>query len=447
MVLNLLAVLLLAQQTEPAKEQKQIATFITQIRRLAASEPVVYGVDTRLKAAEVLTAKYPKVAKDMLRDAQAALSGVTALAEQDSLRVSIVQRMAPLDLDEAERLIASIRRGGDEDYVAEAYDKLVEFLARHHGNTRAMISTGLQAGGFRSRSAATKLDDSKTADPSGAVALFSEILGAFPAQSPDEKDVYYLLDCTKQIVGLNRPLAVESINRALSAATSEKLQIRKDARRQMLREIASMLRSIDPELLEKYKAEREELALAMTVEDPPKPEEAHKDDAHLPDLSEMSYSDALTYARTLQDPTERTTALIDIYRRETITAQQRSSVASEALTAATTMPLTNDRLTGMAMISRDFARINQPANAAFAAQLLSETFSKACDCEHATCVRSGERFECLDLLNLFAEYLEEFKISAESMSLNNISLEARLLIFKLYPLLGLKAPELWSIGN
>jgi hypothetical protein len=119
----------------------------------------------------------------------------------------------------------------------------------------------------------------------------------------------------------------------------------------------------------------------------------------------------------------------------------------EALTAATMMPITNDRLTVMAMISRDFARLNQLANAAFAAQLLSETFSKACDCEHVTCYRSSEKFDCLDLLNLFAEYLEEFKISAESMSLNNISLQARLSIFKLYPLLGLKTPGLFSFGN
>jgi hypothetical protein len=65
----------------------------------------------------------------------------------------------------------------------------------------------------------------------------------------------------------------------------------------------------------------------------------------------------------------------------------------------------------MAMISRSFARLNQPANAAYAAQLLSETFRKAGDCGH------------------------------------NISLEARLLIFKLYPLLGLKTLSLWSFGN
>jgi hypothetical protein len=446
MVPYLLAALLLAQQAEPTKEQKQINAMVAQIRRLAASEPVVYGIDTRLRAGDALTAKYPKVAKDLVRDAQAALSGVTLPAEQDSLRVSIVERMAPLDLDEAERLIGSIRRGGDEDYVAQAYDKLVEFLARHHGNTRQMISKGLQAGGFRSSSAAKKLDESKT-DPPAAVAMFSEILGAFPAQSPNEHDVYYLLDRTKDVAGLNRPLAVEAIDQALSAATSEKLAIQKPARRKMLREIASMLRAIDPELLERYKTEREELSDAMTAEDPPKPEEPPKEDVHLPDLSEMSYSDALTFARTLKDPTERVAALIDIYRRETITEQQRSSVASEALTAATMMPITNDRLTAMAMISRDFARLNQLANAAFAAQLLSETFGKACECEHVTCYPSSEKFDCVDLLNLFAEYLEEFKISAEAMSLNNISLEARLLIFKLYPLLGLKAPAMWSLGN
>jgi hypothetical protein len=90
MVTYLLAGLLFARQPEPTKEQKQIAALVAQIRRLAASEPVVYGIDTRLRAADVLTAKYPKAAKDLLRDAQAAISGVTLPAEQDHLRVGVV---------------------------------------------------------------------------------------------------------------------------------------------------------------------------------------------------------------------------------------------------------------------------------------------------------------------------------------------------------------------
>ena len=419
---------------------------------------MVYGIDTRLHAAEVLTAKYPKIAKDLVREAQAAIGGVPASAEQDGLRVRVVERMAPLDLDEAEGLIGGIQRGGDEDFVAQAYDKLVQFLAGDqgdfHGDARSMISKGLQAGGFRSQSAARSLDASKAADPAAAVELFSEILGAFPAQSPSDEDVYYLLACTKDIVALNRQLAVEAIDKALSSAGSQKLRFasdekeaeRKAARRKMLREVGSILGSIDPEMLARYRSEREELDLAMISEEKAKPEEEHKSEDS-PNLGALPYSEALSAAHEIKDAGERTGSLIEIYRREDITPQQRASVASEALTAATKMPISNDRLTAMAMISRDFARLNQPANAAFAAQLLSETFTKACDCEQVTCRRSGERFDCLDLLNLFAQYLEEFKISAEAMSINNLSLEARLLVFKLYPELGLKPPVMWSISG
>ena len=239
MVPYLLAGLLLAQPTE----QKQITALVAQIRRLAASEPVVYGIDTRLRAAEVLTAKYPKVAKDLLRDAQAALSGVTLPAEQDSCASDIVQRMAPLDLEEAERLIASIRRGGDEDYVAEAYDKLVEFLARtsrqHSRNDqRGVCRRAASAPAAQRRNWKTRRQRIRRRPWRCSLRFWVR----FRRNRPDEKDVYYLLDCTKQIAGVNRPLAVEAIDQALSAAISEKLRDHEGpARRKMLREIASLL--------------------------------------------------------------------------------------------------------------------------------------------------------------------------------------------------------------
>ena len=331
---------LLAQQTP---EQKQLTALVAQIRRLAASEPIVYGIDTRLRTAEVLTAKYPKIAKDLLRDAQAALSGDTLPDEQDSLRVRVVELMAPLDIEEAEHAISAIRRGGDEDYVARAYDKLVDFEARNHGDTREMISRGLQAGGFRSGSAARKLEDSKASNSAVAVSVFAEMLGAFPTQSAGEKDVYYLLENTRQIIGLNRALAVEAINKALSAALSEKLKITDAARWKMLREIASLLDSIDPELLKQYKTERKELVEAFAPENIPQPEKEEKHTLNTPDLSALSYSDALSQALNLKDPAERVAALIEIDRRETITSQQRSSVASQALTAANQMPISCKR--------------------------------------------------------------------------------------------------------
>jgi len=124
-------------------------------------------------------------------------------------------------------------------------------------------------------------------------------------------------------------------------------------------------------------------------------------------------------------------ALIELSRSEELTRQQRASLASEALSAAGKLPLGEDRLLALAMLSRDFARRNEPALASLAAQLLSETFTKACDCPTAICRHSGVDFECLELVQAFAEYLDEFKISQEEMSLRNISLDARLLVLKL----------------
>ena len=136
-------------------------------------------------------------------------------------------------------------------------------------------------------------------------------------------------------------------------------------------------------------------------------------------------------ARKLESLSARVSALIELSRREELTPRQRASVASEALSGAGKLPLGDDRLLALAMLSRDFARRNEPALASLAAQLLSETFTKACDCPTAICRHSGVDFECLELVQAFAEYLDEFKISQEEMSLRNISLDARLLVLKL----------------
>src|SRR5579872_6591321 len=93
-----LALVVIPQQHDAAAEPKQLTVMVGQIRRLAASEPLVFGIDTRLRTAQVLTGKYPKIARDLLRDAEAATAGLTAPDEQDQMRVRIVELMAPLDL-------------------------------------------------------------------------------------------------------------------------------------------------------------------------------------------------------------------------------------------------------------------------------------------------------------------------------------------------------------
>jgi hypothetical protein len=433
----ILVFLLLAQrhdpgQAAPGELQKQVTALVSQIQRLAASEPAVYGVDTRFRAAEVLTANYPRLARDFLHEAQASLTGISVPAEQDRMRVRLVRRFAPLDLEEAERLTRSFHRGTDQDYLAQAYDQLYLFLADHPLEARRIITKGLGAGAFRLVSASQLLEDLKTKDPEAATTLFSEILAAFPVESPGSADVLYLLQQTRQITALNRQLAIEAIDKALRAATSESLHLAvSDDREKLLREAASLLESIDPELLKRYK-----LDLPHMPDKPPQSKEEKKDDDATPDLSAFPYAEALTRARKLDNLSARAGALIDISRREELTEQQRTSVASEALSTLGQLPVGGDRLFGLAMISRDFARRGELAKAALAAQILSETYSKACDCPSATCQHGDEEFDCLQNVEDFAEYLDEFKISPEAMSLDNISLQARLLVLKLHALTG-----------
>src|ERR1700687_5224102 len=120
-----LALLLFApQQPERSAEQKQVEVLIAQIRRLAASEPAIYGVDTRLRTAEAVAGKYPKLARELLHDAEAEVRGVNLQDERDHIRIRIIHAFAPLDLEEAERLAKSLRRGADQDYIAQAYDQI-----------------------------------------------------------------------------------------------------------------------------------------------------------------------------------------------------------------------------------------------------------------------------------------------------------------------------------
>jgi hypothetical protein len=149
----------------------------------------------------------------------------------------------------------------------------------------------------------------------------------------------------------------------------------------------------------------------------------------------------LSLAREQPTPSQRVAALIDLSRREGIISQQRTSTLSEALTTAATMPVSNELLMMLATISQDAARQNDPACAAFAAQLLSEAYSKACACERPICDGASEKFNCLGMVETFAKYLDEFNVNPESMKLDNISIEARLLILKLYPVLGQRAPS------
>lgn len=424
--------LLLFAQAQPAAtaKQKQIDSLIAQIRRLAVSEPAVYGVDTRLRLGQALSVRYPKLALESYRDAADSLTGVPDPDDQERLRVRTVELLGRLDIGEGEQLIRSVRREHDHDYVAQAYDRLYLLLENRPADARRMVSKGLAAGAFRMVSAARLLESAASGgDANGAVRIYTEILAAFPGESPDAEDLSYLLHQTVLIAPLNRQVALEGALKALRAVPS----LSKDAQRRIFPAVSKLLADLDPELLERYRTEHAELTDLEPAEEPKK-----KETTDTPDLSNLPYPAALDAARAMPDPADRFISLLLISRRETVSSQQRASVATEALTAAAKMSVPEDRLLALAMVSRDFARNGELASAGLAAQVLLENYNKVCDCPTSTCGKDEKKVDCVDDVQQFAEYLDEFKVAPESMSLNNISLESRLLILKLRTLLGVK---------
>ena len=262
-----------------------------------------------------------------------------------------------------------------------------------------MVSDGLNAGAFRLVSASRLLEGYVGKDHAAATALFSEMSAAFPSNSGFAADIVYLLDQAKQIAVVNRDLATQAIDIALRAATSDVIQQQPPAVRESLfRNAAKLLQSIDPALLKRYLNNYKDLGLPAAKSEATAQEEKS---TKLPDVTSMSYSAALTEARAIDSPTDRIEKLIELSRREDLTSEQRTSVASEALSLTGELPISGDRMTGLAMLARDFARRNDLANAALAAQMLANTYAKACDCGGAKCSWTGEEIDCLGSVEEF----------------------------------------------
>lgn len=390
-----------------------LVMLVEQIDRVAASEPVVYGIDTRLRVADVLAAKNPSIAKRELRDVEAALSGVSDRDYRDKLRVRLIQSFAPLDFVEAERVAKSIEPQRTHDRLAEAYGRLYEKAGTR--NRLDLILTAFNAGAFRVHF------DPEAFSPEERLRIFSAIVDSFPAGKPDGADVDYLLDRTKEMMAFSREVTISAIRKAIAAADSTPNPKRAQTRFRA----AELLRAIGSDLPEEFGP------ILREPEPPPASVPKKPGEADPPDLSNVPYSEALERSLKLETPLMRAASLIDLSRREDLSPKQQARVASEALSAVDSLPVSEDRLVALSMLSRDFAKRHELANASLAAQMLSESFSKACDCGSAVCKLNEEEFQCVELVNDYAEYLDELNFTQESLGLNNISLEARLLIFKL----------------
>lgn len=143
---------------------------------------------------------------------------------------------------------------------------------------------------------------------------------------------------------------------------------------------------------------------------------------------EMDAEEKISFARKQEDIGYAITLLLEVIDEAQLTPQRRLSLASEALSMTTKLEPGDDRLVAQSMLTRRLYEAGDRPGAATAAQMLSESFEKRYDCETAACdtLRDGENPG--EIINAFAEYLQENNIPLESLGLSHQSLRVRLLI-------------------
>src|SRR5262249_17003982 len=220
-------------------------------------------------------------------------------------------------------------RDRDMDFLAQAYDQI--YLAHP---SRDLIDKAFAAGAFRMVSASRLLEAPQPSDPEVASSLFSELAAAFPVENPGSEDILYLLRVAGYVAKWNRQLALEAIDKAVSAADGSD----GPNRTKLMSEVAGLLSSIDPQLLKRYQAPIKDLALHQPDSEEKKDPE-HDPAAASGKLQKLPFADAVEGARQIEEPLDRTFAFIELSRREELSPQQRSSLASEALTNAAKIPM------------------------------------------------------------------------------------------------------------
>ena len=150
----------------------------------------------------------------------------------------------------------------------------------------------------------------------------------------------------------------------------------------------------------------------------------------------MDSEEKITFARKQKDVGYAVSLLLDVIDEGELTQQRLLSIASEALAMTAKLAPGDDRLVAQSMLTRRLYEAGDVPGAATAAQMLSESFQERYDCETAACdtLRDGENPG--EVINAFAEYLQENHIPPESLGLSHLSLRVRLLILELSQILS-----------
>lgn len=358
-----LFLILLAPPAEPWKD------LLDRIEACAVSEPPVLSVDTRIRAASVLSSKHPEEARRLLDEAASLTYTFTDAHTRGILFTDIYRAYQPFARDAAEDLAAALPLNA---FTAEA-------LASH----------------FR---------DTVKRHPEIAAQEYSTLLASFPS-NPTPEDVRQLLQFTRDLGRLSPDLANEGLAKVRAAMKDRRFRADPAVRRQLEAEAAGQ---------------------------PLQDHTAKQKDPELPSVEGLDDLEVVALARR-QPPRAAAEMLLNLLDddKPLPPLPRRLAIAREALDLSEKLPLDEDRLVVQSMLTRRLYHYGDPTRAAAAARMLEESFAKLYDCESNACTAIRLQGNPGEPIADFAEYLLENNIRPADLGLRHPSLDARVLILDL----------------
>jgi hypothetical protein len=442
-------VALMLQTTEAGSSalERRKAVLIEEIESAAVVEPPVFGIDTQIRAAEILVGRDDAHAVRFLRDAGQRTLLLADPATRSHFLKRIVPSLTPLDAGRAESFCGAQSRTEPAlkaDPLAVCYDQLIATL-KDWSLRKDALGRALAAGAYDLPNLDLLLNDARDHHRSDFVSLLSAFVGAFPQLHPRLEEIERLESIDHKYAAGNSALS----RQARRMAAAARREFAADRRRQAGQESASNEKpgpdagqaassggtTVEP--LEQPKSDFPAFNLGFHL-----PSLLEIDDPQLgglPEVSKLGTEEAIRLAQRQEYPGARAAILADVLDEKDaeLEPRRKMSLAEEVLRDSQKMRLSSARLIIQAQLARWFHQGGELLKAGEAALALQTSFDSLVQCQGQSCNVFGTNVDNSpgELIMSFAEYLKKYNIDPAELGLNHPGLRARWLLLELQSLL------------
>jgi hypothetical protein len=422
--------------------ERRKAVLIEEIEAATVAEPPVFGIDTRIRAAEILAGRDDAHAVRFLLDAGQRTLLLADPATRSHFLKRIAPALTPLDAKQAESFCAAQTRAeptAKADPLAVCYDQIIAHL-KDWPLRKEAFSRALAMGAYDLPGVDSLLRDAREQHVSDFAPLLAVFIGAFPAANPRLEEIRRLESIERKWAAGNPALSRQARRTALAAR----------------REFAAAhrgqpgLQSAAPET-QTTEAATSPLSGVTPAESGTKPgadftfhilppllDQEDPQLRNLPDVSKLSADEAIQLAQRQEYPGARAAILADVLdgKDAELDPRRKMSLAEDILRDSMKMRSSSSRLILQAQLARWFHQQGEMLKAGEAAQALQQSFETFVQCKDQRC----EVFEADsdnspgELIMVFAEYLRNYNIDPATLGLNHPGLRARWLLLELQSL-------------